>query len=87
MSDKKAGLAERIYQALKNEIFEFRLMPGEHSSESAISQRMAASRTPVRQELFWLEHEGHVQVYSRSGWQVKPLDFARDEALERRGRI
>lgn len=86
MSDKTstsrpAGLAERIYQALKNEIFEFRLMPGEHFSESAISQRMSASRTPVRQALFWLEHEGYVQVYSRSGWQVRPFDFAWYEAL------
>jgi DNA-binding GntR family transcriptional regulator len=82
-NDKKrqAGLAERIYLALKNDIFDFRLMPGEHFSENEISERMAASRTPVRQALFWLEHEGYVQVYSRSGWQVKPFDFTYFEAL------
>lgn len=78
---RQAGLAERIYQALKNDIFDFRLMPGEHFSENEISERMAASRTPVRQALFWLEHEGYVQVYSRSGWQVKPFDFTYFEAL------
>lgn len=78
---RSAGLAERIYQALKNEIFDFRLMPGEHFSESEISARMSASRTPVRQALFWLEHEGYVQVYSRSGWQVRPFDFTYYEAL------
>lgn len=77
----KPGLAERIYLALKNDIFDFRLMPGEHFSENEISERMSASRTPVRQALFWLEHEGYVQVYSRSGWQVKPFDFAYFEAL------
>lgn len=74
-------LAERIYHALKDDIFDFRLMPGAHFSESDICERMAASRTPVRQALFWLEHEGYVQVYSRSGWQVKPFDFAWLESL------
>lgn len=78
---RQAGLAERIYLALKNDIFDFRLMPGEHFSENEISERMAASRTPVRQALFWLEHEGYVQVYSRSGWQVKPFDFTYFEGL------
>ncbi|WP_090125290.1 GntR family transcriptional regulator [Kosakonia arachidis] len=81
-SKKRAvGLAERIYHELKNDIFDFRLMPGAHFSENEISERMSASRTPVRQALFWLEHEGYVQVYSRSGWQVKPFDFKYFEAL------
>ncbi|NDJ57925.1 GntR family transcriptional regulator [Enterobacteriaceae bacterium 4M9] len=78
---KSVKLAERIYQALKNDIFDFRLMPGAHFSENDICERMSASRTPVRQALFWLEHEGYVQVYSRSGWQVKPFDFAYLESL------
>ena len=68
---RQAGLAERIYLALKNDIFDFRLMPGEHFSENEISERMAASRTPVRQALFWLEREGYVEVFFRSGWQRK----------------
>lgn len=72
---RSAGLAERIYHTLKNDILDFRLMPGQHFSENDIAERMSASRTPVRQALFWLEHEGYVQVYSRSGWQVKPFDF------------
>lgn len=82
-NDKKrtVGLAERIYHELKNDIFDFRLMPGAHFSENEISERMSVSRTPVRQALFWLEHEGYVQVYSRSGWQVKPFDFKYFEAL------
>ncbi len=74
-------LAERIYQTLKNDIFEFRLMPGDRFSESEIAERMAVSRTPVRQALFWLEHEGYVEVYFRSGWQVRSFDFAYFEEL------
>lgn len=75
------GLAERTYHAVKNDIFDFQLMPGQHFSENDIAERMSASRTPVRQALFWLEHEGYVQVYSRSGWQVKPFDFNYFESL------
>lgn len=75
------ALAEKVYQALKQDIFEFRLMPGDRFSEKEIAERLAVSRTPVRQALFWLEREGYVEVWFRSGWQVKPFDFAYFEAL------
>lgn len=75
------GLAERIYLQLKADIFEFRLLPGDRFSESEVAQRMAASRTPVRQALFRLEREGYVEVLFRSGWQVRPFDFAYFEEL------
>ncbi|CAK9884966.1 MAG: putative HTH-type transcriptional regulator LgoR [Candidatus Erwinia impunctatus] len=80
-TSRPQGLAQRIYQALKDDIFAFRLMPGDNFSENEIAERMAASRTPVRQALFWLEHENYVQVHSRSGWQVRPFDFNYYEAL------
>jgi len=75
------GLAERIYRAVKNDIFTFRLMPGDRFSESEVAERMSASRTPVRQALHWLAHEGYVEVWSRSGWQVRPFDFNYFEEL------
>ncbi|RLM22304.1 GntR family transcriptional regulator [Brenneria alni] len=75
------ALAERVYQTLKNDIFDFRLMPGDRFSESEIAERMDVSRTPVRQALFWLEREGYVEVYFRSGWQVRPFDFEYFEEL------
>lgn len=75
------ALAERVYQALKDDIFAFRLMPGDRFSESEIAARMAVSRTPVRQALFRLEREGFVDVWFRSGWQIKTFDFAWFESL------
>ncbi|VDZ65520.1 Uncharacterized HTH-type transcriptional regulator ydfH [Serratia odorifera] len=75
------GLAERIYLQLKDDIFEFRLLPGDRFSESDVAARMDVSRTPVRQALFWLEREGYVDVHFRSGWQVRPFDFAYFEEL------
>lgn len=79
--NRPQGLADRIYHAVKNDIFTFRLMPGDRFSESEVAERMSASRTPVRQALHWLAHEGYVEVASRSGWQVKPFDFNYFEEL------
>jgi DNA-binding GntR family transcriptional regulator len=79
------SLAERIYAQLKDDIFEFRLMPGERFSEGEIAERTAASRTPVRQALHRLQREGFLEAHFRSGWQVRPLDFAQfDELYELR---
>lgn len=75
------GLAERIYLQLKDDIFSFRLLPGDRFSENEIADRMEVSRTPVRQALFWLEREGYVEVFFRSGWQVRPFDFEYFEQL------
>lgn len=75
------GLAERIYLQLKDDIFSFRLLPGDKFSENEVAERMEASRTPVRQALFWLEREGYVEVFFRSGWQVRPFDFEYFEQL------
>jgi DNA-binding GntR family transcriptional regulator len=73
--DSGDNLAERIYQALKQDIFDFRLLPGDRFSENEVAERMAASRTPVREALYRLQREGYVDVLYRSGWQVKPFDF------------
>lgn len=75
------ALAEKVYQTIKNDIFDFRLMPGDRFSESEMAGRMEVSRTPVRQALFWLEREGYVEVYFRSGWQVRQFDFEYFEEL------
>ncbi|MGA9701060.1 GntR family transcriptional regulator [Pseudomonas sp.] len=75
------SLAEQVYTQLKADIFEFRLLPGDRFSEGEVAERMHASRTPVRQALYRLEKEGYLAVYFRSGWQVKPFDFAYFEEL------
>lgn len=79
--ERPGNLVERIYQALKDDIFEFRLLPGDRFSEGDLAARMAVSRTPVRQALHRLEREGYLKVHFRSGWQVLPFDFERFEDL------
>lgn len=78
---REEGQGERIYRLLKQDIFDFLLLPGDRFSENDLAARMGASRTPVRQALHLLEQEGYLEVQPRSGWQVRPVDFDRLEAL------
>jgi DNA-binding GntR family transcriptional regulator len=68
-------LAGSVYDRLKADIFEFRLLPGARFSENEVASRSRVSRTPVREALFRLEREGYLQVHPKSGWSVRPLDF------------
>jgi DNA-binding GntR family transcriptional regulator len=79
--EPRPNLTERIYQQLKQDIFTFRLLPGDRFSENEIAERVQASRTPVREALTRLQREGFVDVSFRSGWQVKPFDFKQFEQL------
>ena len=75
------NLSTLVYQRIKNDIFDFKLMPGERFTESEIAQAYDVSRTPIRQALYRLQQEGYVEVSFRSGWQVRPLNFRYYEEL------
>lgn len=75
------SLAEGVYAELKEDIFDFRLMPGQRFSENELASRLGVSRTPVRQALHRLEHEGYIVVESKSGWTVRAFDFQAFEEL------
>ena len=75
------SLADQVYQRIKDELFDFRLLPGDRFTEAELALRLAVSRTPVRLGLARLEREGFVLPSPRSGWQVRPFDFERFEAL------
>jgi DNA-binding GntR family transcriptional regulator len=68
-------LAEDIYARVKDEIFDFQLLPGQRFTETEMAQRYSVSRTPVRDALYRLKREGFLEVAFRSGWSVRPLDF------------
>jgi DNA-binding GntR family transcriptional regulator len=81
----RARAAERIYQDLLADITDFRMLPGDRFTETDLSLRFSASRTPVRDALFMLKRDGFVDVRFRSGWHVCPFDFKRfDELYELR---
>jgi DNA-binding GntR family transcriptional regulator len=75
------NLATLVYERVKQDIFDFRLLPGDRFTETEISERTQASRTPVREALYRLERDGYVEVMFRSGWRVRPFDFRQFEEL------
>lgn len=79
--DPKQNLAHSVYEQLRSELFDFRLLPGDRFSEIEVAERTGASRTPVRQALYRLHSEGFLEVRPRSGWEVRPLNFERLDAL------
>lgn len=73
--------AELVYARLKQDIADFKLVPGDRFTENELCLRLEVSRTPVREALFRLQQEGYVEVMFRSGWRVLPFDFDRFEQL------
>jgi DNA-binding GntR family transcriptional regulator len=79
--DPRQNLAYSVYEQLRSELFDFRLLPGDRFSEIEVAERTGTSRTPVRQALYRLHREGFLDVRPRSGWEVKPLNFEQLDAL------
>ncbi len=73
--------AEMVYDQLKRDVADFKLVPGDRFTENELSERLGVSRTPVRQALFRLQQEGYVEVLFRNGWRVLPFDFEQFEQL------
>jgi DNA-binding GntR family transcriptional regulator len=72
---------DHVYNRVKEDIFDFRLLPGDRFTESQVADRLKVSRTPVREALYRLEREGYVFVHFRNGWSVRPFDFLMFENL------
>jgi DNA-binding GntR family transcriptional regulator len=72
---------ERIYETLREDIFELRLRPGDRVSEGAVAERFAVSRTPAREAMQRLQSDGLMRSYVRGGWEVAPIDFSRFDDL------
>ena len=74
---KRSGsnLSRAVYERIRADIFDFRLLPGARFSENEVAAQARVSRTPVREALFRLEREGYLEVHPKSGWSVRELDF------------
>jgi len=78
---ERTSRADTVYEQLKRDVAEFRLVPGDRFTEQSVCERLDVSRTPVRQALTRLQQEGYVEVLYRSGWRVLPFDFEKFEQL------
>lgn len=79
---EKAPVLQEVYYRIKDDIFEFRMPPGQRYSEHELAATLGVSRTPLRLALHVLAREGYlVRLEGHSSWQVKPLDLAYYEDL------
>jgi DNA-binding GntR family transcriptional regulator len=61
------NLRSQTYKILKNMIITREILPGKKISEETLAQEIGVSRTPIREALFRLEHEGIVKIIPRRG--------------------
>ncbi len=73
---ERRSLTEKVHVALKQDILSGRLGPDQPIVESALAQRFRVSKTPVREALRQLVHEGLVMVLPRKGYIVRPVGLA-----------
>lgn len=64
---ERPNLRDHIYEILKKEIILRRIRPGEKINEEELAKSLQVSRTPVRETLLRLEHEGIVEIVPRRG--------------------
>ncbi|MBM3393040.1 MAG: GntR family transcriptional regulator [Betaproteobacteria bacterium] len=77
----RAPLSDAVYQSIKQDIYDYRLLPGGRFTEGEVAARLRVSRTPVRDALKRLDKEGYLRVHFRSGWSVRELDFTQFDQL------
>ncbi|RKR03414.1 GntR family transcriptional regulator [Kushneria sinocarnis] len=79
---------QRALLTLREMILEGVLVSGERLWEPALARRIGVSRTPLREALVRLEHEGFIVAPEGSGYRVRVFDhdYFRD-AIELRGTL
>ena len=78
---RRISRADEVYEQLEQDVYNFKLMPGDRFTKTEISERLVVSRTPVRQALFRLQHVNFVEVLFRIGWRVLPFDINKFDEL------
>lgn len=66
---------EQAYEAIRTAIVRLDLGPASLIDESALSQQLGLGRTPIREALQRLMHEGLVTVFPRRGMMVAPVSL------------
>ena len=73
---KRAGhgsLRSQAVVALRDAILSGQFKPGAVLNEKELAERLGVSKTPIREGLSLLEHEGLIQTIPRRGYIVTPI--------------
>jgi DNA-binding GntR family transcriptional regulator len=66
----------RVYEALKQELLDGTVKPGERIPDTEVCRRLGVSRTPVREALLALEREGLVRIVPRQGYFASEISLS-----------
>lgn len=73
--DARQSLTEQVYAKLRSEILTAQRTPESFLLEHELASAFGVSKTPIREALRLLVHEGWVVVLPRKGYLVRPLRF------------
>ena len=69
-------LNEEAYQTIKRRIISLDMPPGMPFTEGQLAAELSLSKTPVREALGWLQHEGLVELPARRRYRVAPVTLS-----------
>lgn len=76
VQERKRGTGARyVYETLRDEILNLTLQPGEPIDEISLADRLAMSRTPIREALVRLAGDGLVTLLPNRSTVVSQIDF------------
>lgn len=75
--ESRTGATEQAYRAIRADILAGVLAEGERLTEQRLAERLGLSRTPVREAIGRLIHEGFVE--RRRGYDTRVARFPKDE--------
>lgn len=64
---ERTNLRDQVYDILKKRIIFRKIGPGKKINEEELAKALGVSRTPIRETLLRLEHEGIVKIIPRRG--------------------
>ncbi len=70
---RPVSIREKVYAAIRDDILDGRIAPGERVVETRLAEEIRTSRTPVREALHMLEREGLLEAIPRVGYRVKQI--------------
>ena len=70
---RSTPLRSQVTEILRDAILSGQLAPGSVLVERELAERLGVSKTPVREALSLLDHEGLVQTVPRKGYFVSPI--------------
>src|SRR6516165_6390823 len=75
MPRKAPLLMERAYNEIKRRIITLELAPGQRIDDYELSLEHPFSRTPIREAIFRLAAEGLIDMPTKAGFIVRPIDL------------